>query len=127
MSVLVGTGNKVWSGTYLIVPILGFILSLGLLDVCYLNPYDITYWWYRGLLLVICMVVSVVIFGGLVIAIWRAWEKKSLSLEEDPEDSVEDGSMLWDRAMPEKEFYDDYTSINYGRRPDFKGTWCLKL
>lgn len=122
MSVLVGTGNKVWSGTYIVVPILGFILSLGLLDSCYLNPYDVTYWWYRGLLLVICMAVSVVVFGGLVIALWRAWEKRSLSSEEDPEDDSEEASsMLQNGAMPDKDLYHDFTSISYGRRPDFKG------
>ncbi|KAK4762803.1 hypothetical protein SAY86_008571 [Trapa natans] len=121
MSILVGTGDKGWSGTYVIVPILGFILLLGLLDVCYLNPYDISYWWYRGLLLLICMVVSVVLFGGFVIALWHAWENKCLSSEEDPaEDSVEARSMLQERTTPERDLYSDFTSINYGRRPDFK-------
>ncbi|OWM66662.1 hypothetical protein CDL15_Pgr010313 [Punica granatum] len=128
MSVLVGTGDKVWSGSYVIVPILGFIFSLGLLDVCYLNPNDISYWWYRGLLLVICMVVSVIIFGGLVIALWHAWEKRTLSLsvsaEEDGDDSEEIATaplMRQNGALPNKDLYQDFTtSISYGQRPDFK-------
>ncbi|CAM8904071.1 unnamed protein product [Rhodiola kirilowii] len=52
ISGLVGTGDNVWSGLYIISSIVGFIVLLGLLDVYYINPFHVTTWWYKGLLFI---------------------------------------------------------------------------
>ena len=74
MSVLVGTGDNFWSGLYVISSTVGFVILLALLYVYYIAPFHIETWWYKGLLYLICMVASVVIFGGSVVAMWHIWE-----------------------------------------------------
>jgi ferric-chelate reductase len=71
MSVLVGTGknNIIFYGLYVISSTLGFLILSGLLHILYSNPFAIASWWYTGLLLVICMLASVFLFGGLVVGI----------------------------------------------------------
>jgi len=119
MSVLVGTGNKIWSGAYVIVSILGFLIIWALLNVCYLNPYDISKWWYRGILFLGCMVISVVIFGGGVIFFWHRSENVTPAGEEDREESGRIGYML-DQETTRYKLHEN-TNVFYGQRPDFKG------
>ncbi|CAL5328769.1 unnamed protein product [Camellia sinensis] len=86
ISVLVGTGNIIWFGVYVMVSTIGLVLSVGLLQIFYINPFDITYWWYKGLLFVICMVASPIVFGGVVIGLWHLWDRKTLAREAHDED-----------------------------------------
>ena len=125
MSVVVGKGDKVWSGLYIISSTVGFIILVALLDIFYINPYSIQSWWYKGLLFVACMAASIVIFGGFVIALWHLWEKRTAA-----EEGCEDGLINVDRAQHEETVTQQYlhvekpancTSIQYGSRPDFAG------
>ncbi|RWR78655.1 ferric reduction oxidase 7, chloroplastic-like protein [Cinnamomum micranthum f. kanehirae] len=81
ISSLVATGNNIWSGVYVILPTVGFITLLTLLKAFYIKPYNITTWWFQGLLFLICMVTSVIVFGGVVVFLWRRWERKFLGYE----------------------------------------------
>ncbi|OIT32885.1 PREDICTED: ferric reduction oxidase 7, chloroplastic-like [Nicotiana attenuata] len=122
MSGLVGTGNVVWSGLYVIVSTIGLVITIALLDIFYINPHNIYYWWYKGLLLIGCMVASVVIFGGLVIALWHLWEKKT-SLKEEPEDSTKKIDILQQNEASLQKNLEEARSVNtilYGERPDFQ-------
>ncbi|KAJ9550717.1 hypothetical protein OSB04_014762 [Centaurea solstitialis] len=120
MSRLVGTGNIIWSGTYVMVSTIGFLVSLTLVNVFYINPYDISYQWYKGLLLLICMVASVVVFGGLVIGLWHFWGTKSSEKEnlrdEKKTDSVPCNESTTHKNLSEESFA---KTIVYGQRPDF--------
>ncbi|XP_051135277.1 ferric reduction oxidase 6-like [Andrographis paniculata] len=110
MSVLVGTGNPIWSGLYVFACTIGFIVIRALLDVWYIIPYKIKNSWYKGLLLIACMIAGVVIFGGLVIGAWHLWGTKSSDCQE--EDTVEQKEVV--------NYKQEYvSSIRYGERPDF--------
>lgn len=121
MSVLVGTGNIVWSGVYVITSTIGLIITVALLDIFYINPYKVEYWWYKGLLFIACMVVSVVLFGGLVIGSWNLWGRKTC--ERELEKTVENGtSQKDDPRMDNDSGKERYIStIRYGQRPAFRG------
>ncbi|CAA0840064.1 Ferric reduction oxidase 7- chloroplastic [Striga hermonthica] len=122
MSVLVGTGNIIWSGMYVIVSTLGLGINVALLNVFYVNPYGVEYWWYKGLLFMACMVVSVLVFGGLVILLWHLWEKRTSDY--DFEDTKEDGFVQPNEPKMEKSSTGKeqcVTTIRYGQRPDFGG------
>ncbi|KAK7246071.1 hypothetical protein RIF29_40929 [Crotalaria pallida] len=128
MSGLVGTGNNFWSGLYVISPTIGFVILLALLDIYYINPYGISKWWYKGLLFVICMVASVVIFGGLVIGLWHIWDKKSPMVEKSNHIKVDkfeqNGSVA--PKDPSQDNVAKSTVIRYGSRPDFKEIFKLR-
>ncbi|XP_049413618.1 ferric reduction oxidase 6-like [Solanum stenotomum] len=122
MSGLVGTGHVVWSGLYVIVSTIGFVITVALLDIFYINPFNITYWWYKGLLLIGCMTASILIFGGLVIALWHLWERKTSSKEE-PQDATKKGDILQqNEASLHRNFGEAryVNNIRYGQRPDFQ-------
>jgi ferric-chelate reductase len=123
ISVLVGTGNKLWAGSYVIISTVGFVITLGLLDTFYINPFGISYWWYKGLLFVACMVVSVFIFGGLVVVFWHLWEKRTLAREEGEEDGEKIDTMQHIEGVTDKDLgtLARSCSVRYGCRPDFKG------
>ncbi|KAL3499920.1 hypothetical protein ACH5RR_039013 [Cinchona calisaya] len=122
ISVLVGTGNRIWSGMYVIVSTIGLVILFGLLDILYIKPFSVTCWWYKGLLLVGCMIASVLLFGGLVIGLWQLWERTS-SDEVQMKDADEkigivqqnNPGMRIENAGLEKYV----SSIHYGQRPDF--------
>lgn len=119
MSVLVGTGDNIWSGLYMISSIVGFVILLGLLNVLYINPYGVTKWWYRGLLFVACMVASVVIFGGLVVGLWHIWDRQSFAKETKAGKTDQQNGT----ATPEDPSIENFansTVTRYGSRPDFK-------
>lgn len=121
MSVLVGTGNIIWSGIYVMLSTIGLVIFLGLLDIYYINPYNITHWWYKGLLFIACMAASVLIFGGLVVGLWYLWERK-VSGREESEESEKTVIMQHNEPSVDKDSHKEHFSktIWYGQRPDFK-------
>lgn len=122
MSVLVGTGDSIWSGLYVISSTLGFVISLGILYIFYINPYSISTWWYKGLLFSGCMLASVVIFGGLVVGLWHLWEKKISAREEYEENRLKPGMVQHNEDVANlfQKNHTSITTIQYGSRPDFK-------
>nr|XP_023899736.1 ferric reduction oxidase 7, chloroplastic-like [Quercus suber] len=124
MSVLVGTGNNIWSGLYIISSTLGFVILLFLLDIFYINPYDISSWSYKGLLLVICMLASVFIFGGVVVGLWHFWERRNVAREAFKDDRIMVEKMQHNEIVAHMDSCQQKltSSINtyYGSRPDFK-------
>lgn len=119
ISVLAGTGNIIWSGIYIVVSTVGLFISVALLDIYYINPFGITYWWYKGLLFLACMVASVIIFGGLVISLWNLWER-NVSGEESGDEKAE--IMQHNKPQMDKDPHMKHISstFHYGQRPDFK-------
>uniref|UniRef100_A0A7N2L3D3 ferric-chelate reductase (NADH) n=2 Tax=Quercus lobata TaxID=97700 RepID=A0A7N2L3D3_QUELO len=124
MSVLVGTGNNMWPGLYVISSTLGFVILLYLLDTFYINPYDISPWWYTGLLFVICMLASVFIFGGVVAGLWHLWERRNARREACKDDRIMVEKMQHNEIVAHNDSCQQKlaSSINtyYGSRPDFK-------
>lgn len=125
LSVLVGTGNNIWSGIYVILPVLGFVLFMDLLNIYYINPFGINSWWYKGLLFVLCMVASVVIFGGAVVGFWHLWERRISESEELEDNQMKIGMVQHiNGSMEDKESSQESlagtSTIQYGCRPDFK-------
>ena len=122
ISTLVGTGSIMWAGTYVVVPAIGFIVSLTLLNVFYINPHGVSYRWYKGLLVLICMVASVVIFGGLVICLWNLWDiktsMKEIARDEKNTDDVQCNDSTTHKGSSDESFV---KSIKYGQRPDITG------
>ncbi|KAK3412379.1 ferric reduction oxidase 6 isoform X2 [Eucalyptus grandis] len=127
MSVLVGTGNSIWSGLYIISSVIGFTVLMALLDIFYINPFNIVTWWYRGLLFVVCMLASVILFGGPVIYFWHRWEKTVLAAEE-AEDAEKDNRPQQSESVHTNIMQDNFApeyrsvsrSIHYGARPNFE-------
>ncbi|PON78701.1 Cytochrome b245, heavy chain [Trema orientale] len=124
MSGLVGTGHKLWSGLYLISSTLGFIILMVLLQVFYISPYGISKWWYRGLLLMACMTLSILIFGGAVVGLWHLWETRLLESKGYEDDGIKvDKAHHNENATPKDSSLKNpskSTLIKYGARPDFK-------
>ncbi|XP_043708598.1 ferric reduction oxidase 7, chloroplastic-like [Telopea speciosissima] len=127
MSVLVGTGNKIWSGIYFILSSIGFIILIGLLDLFYIKPFQITSWWFKGLLFVVSMIASVVIFGGLVVVLWNLWEKINLGDENHMVDDEKKGIkqateplMKHADSSQEEPKLARLSTTWYGHRPDFQ-------
>lgn len=124
MSVLVGTGNNIWSGLYVILSTVGFIILVALLNIFYVKPLGVSSWWYKGLLFTVCMVASVVIFGGPVIGLWHLWERRTSAREEHEDDKrkVEDehNNGIMDHKDPSQKSQKSLTTLLYGARPDFK-------
>ncbi|XVF75462.1 hypothetical protein PTKIN_Ptkin13bG0190400 [Pterospermum kingtungense] len=126
MSALVGTGNNLWSGLYFIISTVGFVILMTLLRIFYINPYQVSTWWYQGLLFIACMVASVIIFGGLVIGLWHLWDKKVAARDDEHEENDRikvESARSYDTAahddLTEKNL-ESSTIIRYGSRPDFK-------
>ncbi|GFY94643.1 ferric reduction oxidase 6 [Actinidia rufa] len=92
--------------------------------VYYINPFSISSWWYKGLLLFACMVVSPIIFGGVVVGLWHIWERKTSAREVYEDDDEQKIDILpGNEPRASKESSQDYVAtsntIRYGRRPDF--------
>jgi len=136
MSVLVGTGNNIFSGLYVISSTLGFVILIGLLDIFYINPFGISSWWYKGLLFVICMLASVFIFGGLVVGIWHLWGRNETRQEECAReidrikvDRMQHNETAAHKDQSTQQNLPSSTNTYYGSRPDFKGkafNFCSK-
>ncbi|KAK9076948.1 hypothetical protein SSX86_005283 [Deinandra increscens subsp. villosa] len=118
MSRLAGTGNLMWAGTYVVVPSIGFLVSLTLLNVFYINPYGISYRWYKGLLVLICMVTSVVVFGGLVIGLWN----RKTSSKDKSQDETKPVDIQHFESTSHKSSSDDsfVKTMKYGQRPNME-------
>ncbi|XP_078434582.1 ferric reduction oxidase 7, chloroplastic-like [Wolffia australiana] len=121
MSSLVGTANNIWAGAYFVASTAGFIISFGMLQKFYTIPLGVISWWYKGLMFLICMVGSVVIFGGLTILLWSRFERGNTKLGEAEADSEKD-SKISGQADEETATPDivSLTTTHYGRRPDFQ-------
>ncbi|KAJ9536554.1 hypothetical protein OSB04_un000253 [Centaurea solstitialis] len=122
MSSLVGTGNIIWSGAYVVISTIGLVVCVALLNYFYINPYNIIDWWYKGLLFTICMAASVVLFGGFVIGLWHLWDTKtSTHSNSDAQNNFggfqKDESNVYKNASSQDDFVN---IIKYGQRPDFK-------
>ncbi|KAJ4840044.1 Ferric reduction oxidase 7, chloroplastic [Turnera subulata] len=133
MSILVGTGDNIWAGLYVIASTVGFLVLVGGVDVLYMKPYGISAWWYKGLVFVVCMVGSVVIFGGAVVGLWHLWERKIQAGEDGADVNVNvnvNGEAVLlgskDDVVASKDSHHQIihdkssTTIQYGSRPDFK-------
>lgn len=123
MSVLVGTGDNIWSGMYVIASIVGFIILMGLLQKFHINANGIESWWYQGLLQVLMMVASVMIFGGFVVVFWNIWGGKMPESEKvEPE---KNGKVQLQEPVaddnPSQKSVTNSTTLHYGTRPDLKG------
>ncbi|XP_074294390.1 ferric reduction oxidase 7, chloroplastic-like [Silene latifolia] len=129
ISGLVGTGDNIWAGIYIIVSTIGFIIFQGLFDVYHINPNGIKVWWYKGLVLVVCMVAGVVVFGGLTVALWHLWERRmsASQSENHAHETKKTNTALHDVAVEQKTSDDDFivnaSTVRYGCRPDFKETF----
>lgn len=122
MSVLVGTGDNIWSGLYVISSTAGLFILSGLLDMLYLKPYSITSWWYRGLLFTGCMVVSVLVFGGVVIGLWHLLGQRIPHDQDEKMKVHEAHNNETDGANKDslQKTLTHLSEIHYGSRPDFK-------
>ncbi|PKI50258.1 hypothetical protein CRG98_029331 [Punica granatum] len=120
MSVLVGTGNNIWSGLYVLSSIVGFIMLMSLVDIFYINRFGITTWWYKGLLFVVCMLAGVFVFGGLVVCLWYRWEKRMTAIEK-LEDSKQNPQIVpvMHNDLPQRKSVSS-RKIFYGSRPNFE-------
>lgn len=123
MSSLVGTGNNLFAGLYVVLSTLGFITLFGLVQVYYIEKFGIYQWWYRGLLFTACMVAGVVLFGGGVIILWHFFEDRRAKNEnwggsdETTNDVVEP---VLNCEMGQTDLASVQT-LHYGRRPNFEG------
>ncbi|KAJ4967456.1 hypothetical protein NE237_019305 [Protea cynaroides] len=127
MSALVGTGNTIWAGIYVVLSTIGFIILMGLLDLFYIKPFQINSWWFKGLLFVVSMIASVLIFGGLVVILWNLWEKRSLGHENHMiDDEKNDRKQILETLMKPNDTSQEklelarLTTTRYGHRPDFQ-------
>lgn len=128
MSGLVGTGHKVWSGLYLFSSTVGFIILMVLLQVFYISPYQISTWWYKGFLLIACMAVSILIFGGAVIGLWHLWETRIVEREGYDDDGITVDKTNHNENLTPKDSSLKHPSkstlVKYGVRPEFKGKFA---
>lgn len=131
MSVLVGTGDNIWSGLYVISSTLGFIILVALLNIFYVNRFSIDTWWYKGLLFVVCMVAGALLFGGSVIGLWHLWGRQNSERDEYKDDGIEvDRSQNVETVAPkdiEPANPNSSTVFVYGSRPDFEGIFPLSV
>ncbi|XP_078173060.1 ferric reduction oxidase 6-like isoform X2 [Carex rostrata] len=122
MSCLVGTGNNLFAGLYVVISTLGFIALFGIVQVYYIEKFGIYQWWYRGLLFTASMVAGVVFFGGIVIILWHFFEERRAKMEnwgggdETTDDVVEP---VLNCEMGQRDLASVQT-VHYGRRPNFE-------
>ncbi|XP_031480708.1 ferric reduction oxidase 7, chloroplastic-like [Nymphaea colorata] len=119
MSVLVGSGNVIWFGIYMFSSIVGFIIFVSLIEIFYLRRLDISTWWLKGLLYIVCMILGTITFGGAVIMLWSWWEMHILEQEK-----VNNSSQLNEQAVSVSRA--SHTNLVasgptcYGQRPNFR-------
>ncbi|XP_037493291.1 ferric reduction oxidase 7, chloroplastic [Jatropha curcas] len=113
-------GHKKWSGLYVILTTIGFVLLESLVNTFYIKPLIIPLGWYSGLIFLTSMAMSVVIFGGIIVGLWHFHARKySTAHKED------DGlSLCYDNNVELKdgcqEKLANFMTIQYGSRPNFK-------
>lgn len=121
MSGLVGTGDNIWSGIYVIVSTIGFLILLALAEKFYIKPSGIFFGWITGLIFVACMTASVITFGALVVILWHLWEIRGLDSEKlTHAESEEHDNPMTDTAANQITL-GSLSSIQYGCRPNFGG------
>ncbi|KAM0940150.1 putative ferric-chelate reductase (NADH) [Dioscorea sansibarensis] len=125
MSCLVGTGNNMWSGMYVVVSTLGLVAIYSLLQAYYIKPFHVSTWWYLGLLFMLSMVAAVVILGGIVVLLWHWAEKRNLKHDESVKMDNEriDLSVSSDAKAHSKTEEPNLVNLiatRYGCRPDFQ-------
>lgn len=125
MSGLVGTGNNIWSGIYVVSSTIGFIILFGLMEAFYVTPFNVKCWWFKGLLFVMCMILSVAVFGGGVIFLWYQWEIRASNHKKYTNDH-ERSDLAWCNPpkMQNNATESNIASMNtihYGCRPNFPG------
>ncbi|KAJ3675343.1 hypothetical protein LUZ60_004385 [Juncus effusus] len=117
MSSLVGTGNNIFAGLYVILSTFGFIAFFALVQVYYISKFGIYQWWYRGLLFIGCMVGGVVLVGGIVVISWHLFERKFAKNENNFTDSCIEpilSSENGDTSLASVQ------TLRYGSRPNFE-------
>ncbi|XP_031476001.1 ferric reduction oxidase 7, chloroplastic-like [Nymphaea colorata] len=119
MSTLVGTGNMIWSGLYLFSSIVGFIVLIALVELLYIRRFNKSTWWLQGLLCIICMLASVILFGGTVIMLWRCWESSPVGHDQHKDSGLQNEPTDYDEETSENLV--SLGSNHYGQRPNFTG------
>ncbi|PKI50252.1 ferric reduction oxidase 7, chloroplastic-like [Punica granatum] len=120
MSVLVGTGNTIWSGLYVMTSTVGFIVLMTLLHFFYINRFNVTTSWYKGLLFVVCMLASVIVFGGLVVFLWSCWKKGTFAIEKSQHCNQNlQSAPMTHHDLPQRKSVGPRRVI-YGSRPNFQ-------
>ena len=132
MSCLVGTGNNMWSGMYVVVSTLGLVAIYSLLQAYYIKPFHVSTWWYLGLLFMLSMVAAVVILGGIVVLLWHWAEKRNLKHDESVKMDNEriDLSVSSDAKAHSKTEESNLVNLiatRYGCRPDFQGNDNIEM
>ncbi|KAF9604069.1 hypothetical protein IFM89_001955 [Coptis chinensis] len=130
ISGLVGTGNKVLSGLYVIFSTIGFIALLSLVDLFYIKPCGISTGWFSGLLFVTCMVGSVVTFGAIMVVLWHLWERRDSSYERCMKDGKHEEVQCIEPIMStagNPTTLGSLSSIQYGCRPNLRGRFLNEL
>ncbi|KAL5993187.1 hypothetical protein ACLOJK_014110 [Asimina triloba] len=125
MSGLVGAGNRIWSGIYVVSSIIGFAIFLGLMEALYIRPSNVKCWWFKGLLFLACMIAGIFLFGGPVILLWHLWETRVSARPQDMNgDDVKEGPTKdTEQKMQTEESQSDLSSmmtLQYGCRPKFQ-------
>ncbi|KAK4743287.1 hypothetical protein SAY87_001288 [Trapa incisa] len=119
MSVVVSTGNLIWFGLYTLASVVGFIVSITLLDIFYVNPFELTMS-YKGFLFVVCMLASVIVFGGTVVLLWYCWEKRTTATEKSEQSKMNlSRATVFQGDMPRRQSVGT-KRVFYGSRPNLK-------
>ncbi|XP_031477463.1 ferric reduction oxidase 7, chloroplastic-like [Nymphaea colorata] len=121
MSTMVGSGNMKWLGIYMFFSIFGFVALEGVAELV-LGKLNISNSWLNGLLCIICMLASIILFGGPVIMLWRLWESSGLEFVDDDEQQEDVAGLNGSTQYGEDASKDllSLASIHYGRRPNYK-------
>ncbi|WCJ19116.1 ferric reduction oxidase 7 [Euphorbia peplus] len=118
ISILASTGNKTWFAAYSISSSIGLIVLISIVNLLYIEPYEIVNWWFQGLLLVECMVASVLLFGGAAIRLWHTSENVNDITEINDEESSSEHADHETDSFPK--CFGSSTIIQYSSRPNFK-------
>lgn len=120
MLCLVGTGDNLWSGIYFVISTLGFIAFYWMVKKYYIKPNKITTWWYMSLLFIICMVLGVVILGGVIIFLWHKRCKISAGSQKCVKNEDTANSMHRMNDEAKRVNLAKMQTLRYGCRPDFE-------
>lgn len=128
MSNLVGTGsgNNIWAGIYMISSIIGFVVTMALTKLYYIDRNESTSWWSRGLSVILCMLLGTTIFGSLAVLLWNSRENKISKYQrktDHNEESKETFQIYSHQKLVAAEGLEklvNSSNTQYGHRPNFK-------